>query len=288
MKAVTRTDSSNPSQSLIKSICYPFDNKFESDATKWGHKHEDNAIQSLICKFEEDGHENVVVEQCGLFVSEDQPFIAATPDGIISCDCCGKQLVEVKCPFSIKDEKLYENENFYLKKDHDGEFRLDREHEYFFQVQTQMGVTQIESCLFVVWTTQDVHIEQILFDQAMWQEMCFTAEHFFYTALLPELVGKFYTRLPHSGLSSPLQPVASTPLQPLASTSMENTGKCNDEERWCYCDQVEFGDMVCCDNENCDIKWFHFECLKLKSNPKKKEMVLPRLQKIARVHAQTI
>ena len=94
MKAVTRTCSSNPSQSL--SNPYPILlTIYLRDATKWGLKHEDDAIQSLICKLEADGHENVVVEQCKLFISEEQPFIAGTPDSIISCDCCGKQPVDI-------------------------------------------------------------------------------------------------------------------------------------------------------------------------------------------------
>lgn len=31
-------------------------------------------------------------------------FIAATPDGLISCDCCGSKIVKIKCPFVIKDD----------------------------------------------------------------------------------------------------------------------------------------------------------------------------------------
>ena len=277
MRAVTRTDPSYPAKSLIKSVCYPVENRFETEATKWGLNHEKDAIQCLIRKLEEDEHENVRVENSGIFVSEDYPFIGATPDSIISCDCCGKQLVEVKCPFTKKDELLNvtdEKANFYLKKDESGELHLDNNHEYFFQVQTQMGVTKVESCLFVVWTTVDLHVEQILFDEGNWQEMCRIAEHFFRTAVLPELVGKFYTRLPGSGL----------PLQPAPPSSASNEDRtCTSgsaEEHWCYCDQVEFGEMVCCDNENCDIKWFHFECLNLKSKPKSKCWYCPDCRKL--------
>ena len=277
MRAVTRTDPSYPAESLIKSVCYPVENRFETEAIKWGLNHEKGASQCLIRKLEEDEHENVRVENSGIFVSEDYPFIGATPDSIISCDCCGKQLVEVKCPFTKKDELLNvtdEKANFYLKKDESGELHLDNNHEYFFQVQTQMGVTKVEPCLFVVWTAVDLHVEQILFDEGNWQEMCRTAEHFFRTAVLPELVGKFYTRLPGSGL----------PLQPAPPSSASNEDRtCTSgsaEEHWCYCDQVEFGEMVCCDNENCDIKWFHFECLNLKSKPKSKCWYCPDYRKL--------
>ncbi|ESO85591.1 hypothetical protein LOTGIDRAFT_107649, partial [Lottia gigantea] len=51
---------------------------------------------------------------------------------------------------------------------------------------------------------------------------------------------------------------------------------------WCYCDQDEFGSMICCDNQNCEIqyncvgvetapkgKWHCPDCRKLKSKAKR-------------------
>ncbi|KAG1440734.1 hypothetical protein G6F56_011796 [Rhizopus delemar] len=40
------------------------------------------------------------------------------------------------------------------------------------------------------------------------------------------------------------------------------------EPRYCYCKSVSYGEMVACDNEECDIEWFHLECTRLKSAPK--------------------
>ncbi|KAI9026630.1 hypothetical protein CLU79DRAFT_833514 [Phycomyces nitens] len=42
------------------------------------------------------------------------------------------------------------------------------------------------------------------------------------------------------------------------------------EPLYCYCHQVSFGEMVACDNEECDIEWFHIECVGLKVPPKGK------------------
>lgn len=42
----------------------------------------------------------------------------------------------------------------------------------------------------------------------------------------------------------------------------------NDEVLYCVCRQVSYGDMVGCDNENCDIEWFHYKCVGLTSSPK--------------------
>ncbi|KAI8995026.1 hypothetical protein BDB01DRAFT_737015 [Pilobolus umbonatus] len=42
------------------------------------------------------------------------------------------------------------------------------------------------------------------------------------------------------------------------------------EPVYCYCEQVSFGKMVACDNEECEIEWFHIECVGLKTPPKGK------------------
>jgi len=43
-----------------------------------------------------------------------------------------------------------------------------------------------------------------------------------------------------------------------------------DEPRYCLCDQVSYGEMIGCDNENCPIEWFHFQCVDLSCKPKGK------------------
>ncbi|KAH7967791.1 hypothetical protein HPB52_002541 [Rhipicephalus sanguineus] len=41
-----------------------------------------------------------------------------------------------------------------------------------------------------------------------------------------------------------------------------------DEPTYCLCEQVSFGEMICCDNEECSIEWFHFSCVMLTTKPK--------------------
>eukprot|EP00179_Madagascaria_erythrocladioides_P010943 CAMPEP_0198364418 /NCGR_PEP_ID=MMETSP1450-20131203/153369_1 /TAXON_ID=753684 ORGANISM="Madagascaria erythrocladiodes, Strain CCMP3234" /NCGR_SAMPLE_ID=MMETSP1450 /ASSEMBLY_ACC=CAM_ASM_001115 /LENGTH=216 /DNA_ID=CAMNT_0044071845 /DNA_START=75 /DNA_END=722 /DNA_ORIENTATION=+ len=36
-----------------------------------------------------------------------------------------------------------------------------------------------------------------------------------------------------------------------------------DEPRYCYCQQVSYGEMVGCDNDDCKYEWFHFQCVGL-------------------------
>ena len=62
----------------------------------------------------------------------EKPYIGATPDGLIRCNCCRKGVLEVKGALCIKHYPLLQksNENSTLK----------RNHVYFYQVQMQLYV----------------------------------------------------------------------------------------------------------------------------------------------------
>lgn len=42
------------------------------------------------------------------------------------------------------------------------------------------------------------------------------------------------------------------------------------EPVYCYCRRVSFGEMVACDNPDCAVEWFHFECVGMTEQPKGK------------------
>ncbi|VVC46215.1 Zinc finger, PHD-finger,Zinc finger, PHD-type,Zinc finger, RING/FYVE/PHD-type,Zinc finger, PHD- [Cinara cedri] len=43
-----------------------------------------------------------------------------------------------------------------------------------------------------------------------------------------------------------------------------------DEPTYCLCDQISYGEMICCDNDLCPLEWFHFSCVSLSTKPKGK------------------
>lgn len=44
----------------------------------------------------------------------------------------------------------------------------------------------------------------------------------------------------------------------------------HNEPTYCFCHQVSYGNMVCCDNNKCDVGWFHFSCVGITNKPKGK------------------
>lgn len=90
----------NSNISLIKSICYPLNNKFKNAATKWGNTNESNGRTLYIEKLK-NNRINFSVTEAGLVINSNIPYMGASADGIINCNCCGKGCLEIKCPYSL-------------------------------------------------------------------------------------------------------------------------------------------------------------------------------------------
>ncbi len=134
------------------------------------------------------------VDKCGLFISETNNWLAATPDGIVYDPSNTAQplgLLEIKNPFSFKDQpldKACKNSAFFLEVDKDTQQRrLKRRHDYYFQVQCQLYCTEKMWCDFVVCTRKDMHVEHIHRDRKWWGTQLAKLRKFYFTALLPEL-----------------------------------------------------------------------------------------------------
>ncbi len=66
------------------------------------------------------------------------------------------------------------------------------------------------------------------------------------------------------GQSNEFSHAMAAPSNSLATGSMEQLN----EPKYCYCNQVSFGEMIACDNEDCEVEWFHYECVGLVQPPK--------------------
>ena len=94
-KAACHTDHSNPSISLIMNICHPELSKFKNLAACWGCEHELTARKKYTTTYAI-SHHKFEVKASGFFINTDYPFIGATPDGLVTCTCCGDGICEIK------------------------------------------------------------------------------------------------------------------------------------------------------------------------------------------------
>lgn len=191
-------------------------------------------------------HEDFELHLCGFMINPEFPHIGASPDGGVSCGCCGTGFPEVQCPYCSRDlllsDLVTEGKWCCLCEKH-GRLSLKDDHQYTYQVQTQLHVGGVDYVDFVVWTKEDVHIKRISSNEQLWAEIL-EKSRFLIKSILPELIGKYFSR---QTSMLPSSTHISTYLQEL-----------------CYCGlPEEVDDMIVCDNEKCQIVWFHLGCLEM-------------------------
>ena len=146
-------------------------------------------------------------KHAGLFVLPSLPFMGATPDGIVDCDCVpcqGRGCLEIKClskhrKLTLAEASLEKN-SFLERRKSDGAFHLKREHPHFYQCQAQIFLSKSKFCDFVAWTEVDICIIRVQPDVVFWEGVLTKSRDFWHKAILPELVGS-WTTLPQTGVN---------------------------------------------------------------------------------------
>ena len=108
--------------------------------------------------------------ECGVFLHKTNCFIGASPDRLMTCDCCKDACIKIKFPLSINYEKPNEKNLYYLCKG-DSEIKLKTNHSYFTKCILQMAATNRKLCYFVVWKPHGKVIDTISFDGLMWKDI---------------------------------------------------------------------------------------------------------------------
>lgn len=161
--------------------------KVDCAATRYGQAHEEDAIK---CFEQLTGNS---VTKCGLFVDQELPWLAASPDGLVGEDA----IIEVKCPITGKDmspEELSRTKkgligSFWKYNLASNSYTVNKRHSYNFQIQGQLHISKKRFCYFTVWTPHGVKIEKIERNDAFWtKDMMPMLDKFYFNCLLPELI----------------------------------------------------------------------------------------------------
>ncbi|XP_048748384.2 uncharacterized protein LOC125660689 [Ostrea edulis] len=144
----------NPPISIVKKICVPQNRPLRVPAIEWGNEHEEYAFKLYTfihhqaegqLKEPPSGHIYLAPEvkmnhidgtttKVGLCIHPEKTFIGASPDGMTECSCCGKGVLEIKCPYKYRDTGLDSvislDKSFCLSDT----YALKANHKYFAQV----------------------------------------------------------------------------------------------------------------------------------------------------------
>ena len=165
-------------------------NLFTSAATSHGIKSEPIARQ--LYANSQKKHQSFSIINSGLIIDCKNPFLGASPDGIVSCKCCGTGVLEIKAPFSFRDKSftfMCEQQGYHLYIDN-GKVCCKVTSPWYTQVQMQMCLSKSEWCDLVVYTETAPFIEiiRIDFDTEWWSKQLPVLKSFFLTFIWPKLL----------------------------------------------------------------------------------------------------
>ena len=166
--AKTRVEPSNK----LKAILY---SNFTTEAVQYGIESEQKAVNLFIREMRRHGIA-VSVEEPGLSLSKDEPYLGASLDRVVTMiDTDKKWGMEIKSPFSkagMTVDEACKEKNLCLEKLADGSVQLKRNHNYFCQVQGQLycSIIPLEGRIFVVYFGENMplFIEKIHFQNSKW------------------------------------------------------------------------------------------------------------------------
>jgi len=137
-------------------------------ATEYGSLHEPLAQMEFITKY------CYAVHDVGFYVHPDYAWLGASPDGVFENSMGEECLLEIKCPFSLRNEPL-------------PQFKpLAEQPHYYAQVQIEMACTGVNKLYFYQWNQYDDSIEIVTFNKA-WFENALVKLFAFYEFYLHEL-----------------------------------------------------------------------------------------------------
>ena len=129
-------------------------------------------------------YKSVNVYCIGFIVNPSAPHLGCSPDRLVFDPSKQGQrwgLLEVKCP----DKNSYKECQCLKQNSTGGEYHLKRTHDFYFQVQGQLGVTGFKWCDFMVYCKEDFIIDRIAFDEDFFVNMKLKLDTFYFDHFLP-------------------------------------------------------------------------------------------------------
>lgn len=119
----------------------------------------------------------------GLRIHPQYPYLGCSPDGLIGSE----GIVEVKCPYSIRDcgacEAVRQNKIKYLT----AQGQLIENSNYYFQIQGMLEILNRSWCDLVIYSQSDIFVTRIPRNEKFWNLMKSKLTIFYLNFFLPEM-----------------------------------------------------------------------------------------------------
>ena len=235
---VLRSDVDSPSEKLLAKVVQPGESLDHIEAIRYGKVMEPK-IRKLYSGVMNKAHVGFRCQESGFVVDKDDVFLGASADGVVSCKCCGKGVIEIKCSHKHQDVTVSHAANNDSTFCLDKMLKLKRGHQYFTQVQFEMMIHGVAYCDFVMFA-KDIVIDRVSRDEAFCSQLREKCTQFFVMHVLARLL---------KGCPGGSENVA--------------RAAC-----WCRRPSDMLPTIMCADRD-CHIRVYHLKCigLKKKSHP---------------------
>lgn len=165
-----------------------FDESNMPEHIAFGIQYEDKAREQFL-KSHRFHHRKCYIEVPGLVLNQDNPFLGASPDGVLHCSLCtpDPSLLEIKCfstrrNFRPATALVLDN---VCRKHEDGSLEIRKGHRYYTQIQGQMFITGIHKCWLVAYTHKGIYPVHVEYDASFCEEMVQNLNEFYVNIMLP-------------------------------------------------------------------------------------------------------
>lgn len=98
--------------------------------------------------------------------NQKKSFLLDTPDALLGAD----EILEVKCPYGGRQSMIRPGKLISFPKIQDSQTVLKTNHNYYYQIQGQLAITERSSCRFCVYTHKDFFSQIIMFDKNFYEK----------------------------------------------------------------------------------------------------------------------
>lgn len=145
-------------------------------------------------------HQGFERYESGLIINPKFPYFAASPDGLVTCDCHGEGCVVIKflkiMESAVSFEVLTREPNRILNKNDSG-YYLEETHDIYYQIQLQINVVELKYCDLIFWSPKP-NLEHLIIrvyaDVGFWKRQKEKAQKFHEQIIMPEILGKSFTK----------------------------------------------------------------------------------------------
>lgn len=228
-------------------------------AMKHGRETEPEAKEIYKRVIKSSGHTAIHVEECGLFIHASFPYLGSSPDLLVSCECCGQGVVEIKCPLIDRCQTCTDfcscKLPAFLQRD-SGNISLKHNHAYYAQIQGQLALSNRHYCDFFVYTCNGYFIQRLNFDSSYFSKILKNLIYFFEHIIAPEII---YRTLKNKQVCN-LQAESETQTVNIKLQTTYFCPMCHNVVK-----EVENVKMFSDQSLSCDVCnfWFHFKCVKM-------------------------